>query len=230
MVAEPSWPGIRERVLAVTRAEERARHFSFDHPALAPVLSESEIAEVEAQYGFELPEEYRSFLAEVGAGGEGPKILLTTLSKIDGRWGWVSEDDVDHAWYEYDAGPFVESDGWLDVQVATLHAAGHESGDPDVEDDYYADYLQAFGYEDGNILWDRQRNRGAIYLSDDGCGATGWLIVAGPCSGQVRERDCGVNPPYEPVLDVHGDHRTFRPWYLDWLAKREAEFADHLAD
>nr|WP_240510013.1 SMI1/KNR4 family protein [Streptomyces malaysiense] len=35
-------------------------------------MTAAEIAEVEARYGVELPKEYRTFLAEVGAGGPGP--------------------------------------------------------------------------------------------------------------------------------------------------------------
>ncbi|WP_437074397.1 SMI1/KNR4 family protein [Streptomyces sp. enrichment culture] len=44
-----------------------------------PVLTPGQIAEVEAQFGVVLPEEYRSFLAELGAGDPGPDRRLTSL-------------------------------------------------------------------------------------------------------------------------------------------------------
>ncbi|MEV8615575.1 hypothetical protein AB0383_48110 [Amycolatopsis sp. NPDC051373] len=39
---------------------------------LAPRLSERDVQAVEGQFGASLPEPYRSFLVEVGAGGAGP--------------------------------------------------------------------------------------------------------------------------------------------------------------
>ena len=230
MTARTDWSGVRDRVVAAALAEQRARGWPpYPVPILAPVLTTDEIAEVEVQFGVTLPEEYRSFLAQVGAGGHGPKFLLTTLREIAGSWGWFSEDDERFPFLLDASGPFIETDDWLDVQVATLRTGGHEPTVRDEENDYHADYLQAFGAEAGDELWRAQRNRGAIYISDNGGGITGWLIVAGPRRGEVRDRDCGFNPPFEPYVDAAGNRHTFRTWYLEWLEQREAEFADHLA-
>ncbi|MBR7836786.1 SMI1/KNR4 family protein [Actinospica durhamensis] len=228
---EPTdWSGVRDRVVAVALAEARARRWPPSQvPVLSPVLSADEIAEAEAQFGVALPEEYRSFLSQVGAGGQGPKILLTTLRKIEGKWGWFSEDDERHPFTPDTSGPFIESRDWVDAQVAALRAAGREPTVRDDETDYLDDYQSAFGEVDGEELWYRQRSRGAVYISDNGCGMTGWLIVVGPHRGEVRDRDCDLNPPFEPYFDARGDRHTFRSWYVEWLERREAEFAQDLA-
>ena len=83
---------------------------------MASVLRE--IAEVEAQCGVALPLEYRTFLAEVGAGGPGPG-AVTPLRRIEEKW--------------------------VDQQIATLRAAGHEPTTRDDEDDYFYAYLEVFG-------------------------------------------------------------------------------------
>ncbi|MFE7524915.1 hypothetical protein ACFU7Y_04265 [Kitasatospora sp. NPDC057542] len=50
---------------------------------------------------------------------------------------------------------------------------------------------------------------------------TGWLIVVGPHSGELRDRAGAVNPPFEPYVDARGNRHTFRTWYLEWLERRE---------
>ncbi|MGW3917117.1 SMI1/KNR4 family protein, partial [Streptomyces sp. NPDC005070] len=69
------------------RPRHSATNRRLPYPTFEPVLTPAEIAEVEAQYGVALPEDYRTFLAEVGAGGPGPALELTSLRRIDGRWG-----------------------------------------------------------------------------------------------------------------------------------------------
>ncbi|MEU7306391.1 SMI1/KNR4 family protein [Streptomyces sp. NPDC007206] len=74
-VLQPGSSGVRERVIAVEEAERRARgRGPSRYPTFEPVLTPAEIAEVEAQFGVALPDEYRTFLAEVGAGGPGAGI------------------------------------------------------------------------------------------------------------------------------------------------------------
>ncbi|MFE0628497.1 SMI1/KNR4 family protein [Streptomyces sp. NPDC058864] len=221
MDTRTGWSGVRERVIAVEEAERRASgRGTSPHPVFEPVLTAAEIAEVEAQYGVELPDEYRTFLAEVGAGGPGPAFELASLRRVDGTWGWI--------WAGCDpmvldaSGPFVETADWADRQVATLHAAGYEPTTRDDDDDYLDDYRSAFG-DTGEADWFEERVRGAILISDNGCGMSGWLIVVGPHRGELRDRDCGGNPPFEPCVDASGERHTFRTWYLEWLEERERE-------
>ncbi|GAA4981908.1 hypothetical protein GCM10025734_02580 [Kitasatospora paranensis] len=91
------WSGVREHVIAVDEAERRARGTEpSSYPLFEPVLTLAEIAEAEAQFGVTLPEEYRTFLAEVGAGGPGPG-RLSPLCRINGVWGW-QWDTAGHQW------------------------------------------------------------------------------------------------------------------------------------
>ncbi|MFD8507885.1 SMI1/KNR4 family protein [Streptomyces sp. NPDC059687] len=200
------WSGVRERVIAVEEAERRARgRGPSRYPTFEPVLTPAAIAEVEAQFGVALPDEYRTFLAEVGAGGPGPAF---------------EENDEDHPWLLDPSGPFIETEDWVDQQIATLRAAGYEPTTRDEDDDYLDDYRKVFG-DAGDDVWFLERGRGAIPISDNGCGMTGWLIIVGPHRGELRDRDCAVNPPFEPYVDANGNHHTFRSWYLEWLEQRE---------
>lgn len=93
------WSGVRERVIAVEEAERRARGREPSRcPTFEPVLTPAEIAEVEARFGVTLPDEYRTFLAEVGAGGPGPALHLTSLCRIDGTWGWLWDGGTTGCW------------------------------------------------------------------------------------------------------------------------------------
>jgi hypothetical protein len=216
-----SWSGVRERVIALAEAENRARGYGpLRYPVFEPALTLAEIAEVEAQLGVGLPGEYRTFLAEVGAGGPGPAHRLTSLRRIRGSWGWVSDDDEEYPWRADTSRPFTETRDWLDRQRATLRAAGYEPTTRDPEDDYLADYRRAFGNEDA---WYEDRGRGAVHISDNGCAMTGWLVLVGPHRGELRHRDDGPNPPFRRYVDARGTPHTFRTWYLTWLERRENE-------
>ncbi|MEU4302907.1 SMI1/KNR4 family protein [Kitasatospora aureofaciens] len=212
------WSGVRERVIAVEEAERRARgREPLSYSLFEPVLTPAEIAEAEAQFGVALPEEYRTFLAEVGAGGPGPG-HLSSLCRIDGNWGWLDEG---YHWLLDPSGPFVETEGWAEQQRATLRAAGYEPATQDEDTDYLDDYYKVFG-DAGEEAWHLERGRGAVIISDNGCGMTGWLIIVGPHRGELRDRDCATNPPYEPYLDANGNRHSFHTWYLEWLEQRES--------
>lgn len=210
------WSGVRDRVAAVERARGR---WSPNWPLFDRVLTLAEITEVEAEIGVSLPEEYAAFLAEVGSGGPGPQCGLTTLCQSEGRWVW----DWEGAVLATDArGPFLENDEWIGHQVETLRAVGHEPAKRDEDEDYFADYLTAFGEIDGDRLFHEQRLCGAIHISDYGCSMTGWLVMVGPHRGEIWFRDVGLNPPLEQHLDATGRPHNFYTWYIAWLERQEA--------
>ncbi|MFJ1560760.1 SMI1/KNR4 family protein [Streptomyces mirabilis] len=221
MDTQTGWAEVRERVIALVEDRYRTRGWGPpQHPVFEPVLTATEIAEVEAQYGIELPKEYRTFLAEVGAGGPGPEFELTSLRRVDGKWAWVWEDGDPIPLDSSE--PFVETEEWADQQLATLRAAGCEPTTRDEDDDYLDDYRKVFG-DAADRVWHEQRDRGAILISDNGCGMTSWLIIVGPHRGELRDRNVGTNPPYIPFVDVHGNRHNFHTWYLEWLERSERE-------
>lgn len=116
----------------------------------------------------------------------------------------------------------METEDWVDQQMAPLRAAGYEPATRDEDDDYLGDYRKAFGDAEGRI-WHEQGDRGAILISDNGCGMTRGLIIVGPHRGELRDRNVGTNPPYIPFVDVDGNRHNFRTWYLEWLERRERE-------
>lgn len=217
------WSGVRDRVAAVVRHGAPGVYADFE-----PVLTADEVAEVEAQCGATLPEEYRSFLLEVGAGGPGPALELTTLSRIDGLWGWVwGTVGPDQPWRLYAGGEFIENEQWSEEQRQFLRRAGHEPTAPDEESGYLRDFRAAFGSLRGEELWHLHRERGAIFISDNGCGMTSYLIAVGPHRGELRFRDCAENPPFEPLETADGRRHDFYSWYMEWLEEHEMRVGIH---
>lgn len=210
------WSGVRDRVIEIQRIRGRTSPL---YPVFERVLTFDEIDEVEAETGASLPDEYAAFLAEVGSGGPGPEIELTTLRELDGGWAWVWNGDT--ALATDPSGPFLENHEWLDHQVATLRAADHESTVRDLFTDHLDDYCAAFGEDAGYRLFHEQRFRGTIHISDNGCGMTSWLVLVGPHRGEIWFRDCGPNEPLKPLLDATGQPHGFYTWYIDWLERQE---------
>lgn len=180
---------------------------------LSPALSAEQVEEAEAQFRIRFPEDYRSFLVEVGAGGAGPGYGLPSLSNgVDG-WRWVNDG----------------GDTQLDLlDVAALSQEQieqaweqHELSEPRREDyESNASYdaaCRAWGAAD-EALYDRQFI-GSIPLSHQGCGWFEWLVVTGPESGSVRV----IGDDFYPVAD------SFGAYYLEWLDKAEAELVRRYA-
>ena len=212
------WSGVRDRVIEVERKRGCA---SPPDKIFDRVLLFDEIEDVEAEIGASLPDEYAAFLAEVGSGGPGPELELTTLCQAEGRWAWVWQTggvpEVPDT-----SGPFMEDDEWFNHQTDTLRAAGHEPGERNEQTGYLAAYRKAFGEDAGYRRFGEDRFRGAIQISDNGCGMTSWLVLVGPHRGELRFRDCAYDPPLEPLLDANGEPHTFYTWYIDWLEQQEA--------
>ncbi|MET7764814.1 hypothetical protein ABZS71_23380 [Streptomyces sp. NPDC005393] len=92
------WTGVRERVLALRTAPGARRVFGatfkgYGHGLdLEPPVAEAGLPAAERVWGVTLPEEYRTFLLEVGASGAGPDYGQDTLTGLTNVPGWVAPD------------------------------------------------------------------------------------------------------------------------------------------
>ncbi|MBO0609884.1 hypothetical protein [Myceligenerans salitolerans] len=161
------------------------------------------MGEAEAQFGVALPEEYRSFLVEVGAGGAGPGYGLEVLRSERGTWHWGHGDvildqihrpaqtaeQIEAAWSEVPEAPPQRADFPDDAGFAAATASLR-----DLEEEVYS-----------------RRFIGCIPLVHRGCGWEEWLVVSGPQRGHIRV----MGDEILPVSDSFHDH------YLNWLQQAE---------
>lgn len=218
------WQGVRERV-AVLRAHpdhQKVHGVRFGNEghgfAFEDVLSPEALEALESWPGVALPEEYRSFLAEVGAGGAGPGYGLFPVRRLANEPGWRWHGDgADMTEPARMAEPFpvVRT---LDERIAAL---GEAPDDDDFTDedafDRAQDSWQERVYE---LLDDPDLTVGAICLCHHGCAVRDWLIVSGPARGTMWSDSRCDDVDLAPILD-DGKPVSFRDWYLDWLDNAE---------
>ena len=128
---------------------------------LESLISEEEVRLVEERYSFQLPDDYRCFITEVGNGGAGPGYGLNSFNVNDDEaLKWCSKPFILMA----DHHPDDDIDDLLDKL--------------DAQDTKFCDSLMIAFQE--NIMFP-----GNLVLAEYGCGETRNLIVNGPCKGEV---------------------------------------------
>ncbi|MFD6434935.1 SMI1/KNR4 family protein [Streptomyces venezuelae] len=194
--------------------KERGHRFE-----LRPVLTEEQVAAVERQRGVRFPEEYRSFLLEVGAGGAGPDYGLFTVKP-------PAPDQ------EPDPGPHPTSTSTSTSETfrpeRTAEWEAHQAAEP--QRSAYGDSdEEAARFRDAYIAWDKRDDElldslteGALYVSEQGCAYYTLLAMTGPERGtmwqDVRAAGEGVVP-----FEFHASTArvTFAEWYAHWLTRAE---------
>ncbi|GGN45412.1 hypothetical protein GCM10011578_097310 [Streptomyces fuscichromogenes] len=218
--------GVRERVqaLAGVPVQTGSRPVVFGanghHFRLEQVLSPKELAELEAQIGVRLPEEYRTFLLQVGAGGAGPAYGVFSVQLKDGRWQWAG-DGADLADASRLAEPFPVAGPDPTIVEALLKRCPQEEDFDDIED-----FDTAYEAWDGQwleVMWNPQRTVGGIALCHLGCARRQWLVVSGPEQGRIWSDDRVDEVDLAPLLDADDQPVTFARWYLDWLDHAEQQ-------
>lgn len=210
------WDGVRERLGRLQDAHAAGNTgevFGADGHGfeVLPPLGEAALAQAEDQFGVRLPEDYRTFLAAVSAGGAGPFYGLFPLARTtSGAWGWRG-DGAELTLLTDLALTFDPGD--VSALLAEL-----DKLEPDVQDEAaYEDWLD----RREAVLWDDARTRGAVCLCHEGCAYRDWLVVAGPARGQIwgdnRVDDVDLAPRHAEDGTVY----TFSRWYLDWLDEAE---------
>ncbi|MEU6275715.1 SMI1/KNR4 family protein [Streptomyces populi] len=213
-----SWAGVREQIqeLAKTPGADTVHGIKGHGFSLEDPLDERELAELEEQLGVRLPEDYREFLTQVGAGGAGPAYGLFPARRVDGRWRWEG-DGANLADLTRLSEPFPVQ-GPDPALVLALQAECPEEEDFEEIEDFDQAY-EAWDEKWDTLMWNPERTVGAVVLCHLGCAYRQWLIVSGPergriwCDDRVDERDL------EPLLGPDQEPVTFSRWYRDWLAE-----------
>jgi hypothetical protein len=143
MAIMPIKANLTERIARVSRkvAEQGV--------CLGPPMSENDIRTFETRHRISLPDAYRSFLLNIGNGGDGPpKYGLVALGSAADDM----RDDEARVWTELPlvAEPFPFTKSWC-------WEGGNRSDEGTVND----------------------VNRGSIYVGNDGCGMYWFVIVTG---------------------------------------------------
>ncbi|MEU5776070.1 SMI1/KNR4 family protein [Streptomyces venezuelae] len=219
------WAGVRERVLALRDAPNRravfGAHFK-EHGhrfELRPVLTEEQVAAVERQQGVRFPEEYRSFLLEVGAGGAGPDYGLFTIKPPEPA---QAPEPAPHSIPTTPPAPETfrpeRTAEWEAHQAADPQRSAYGDSDEDLA--RFRDAYAAWDKRDDELL--DALTEGALHVSEQGCAYYTLLAMTGPERGtmwnDVRAVGEGV-VPYE----LHGSTArvTFAEWYAHWLTRAE---------
>ncbi|MFE2722232.1 SMI1/KNR4 family protein [Kitasatospora sp. NPDC059327] len=183
----------------------------------------AELAGLEAQIGVRLPEEYRTFLLRVGAGGAGPAYGTFPVRRTADRWGWEG-DGADLADWSRLAEPFPAAPLDPTALRTLLERCPQEEDFTDTDEDFDTAY-EAWDEQWGEVMWAPQRTVGAIVLCHLGCAARQWLVVSGPERGRIWNDDRADEVDLAPLLDTGGRPVTFARWYLDWLDAAEQQLS-----
>ncbi|MFI1973329.1 SMI1/KNR4 family protein [Streptomyces cinnamoneus] len=208
------WTGVRERVLALRTAPRMSEVFGAvwldDHGhrfELLPPLTPDELEELEHQVGVRLPEEYRTFLVEVGAGGAGPDYGIFPL-----RPGTESTK----ARAKNLAVPFRPQ------EIGDLfdeHQYNEPAGEHFLNAEEFAAAYRAWDARDDELR--EELFAGTLYLSSQGCGYYTVLAVTGPEAGTVWDDVQALGEGVAPKRHNGAARMTFAQWYMDWLAYAE---------
>ncbi|QJS99255.1 SMI1/KNR4 family protein [Streptomyces asoensis] len=214
------WAGTRDRVVALgvqSASSEvfgsRGHRWVLDEP-----LTEAELTELEEQIGVRLPEEYRTFLLHVAAGGAGPAHGLFPVRRVQGRWRWEG-DGADLAEISMLAEPFPER-GPDPKTVEELLAQRPEEEDFD-EIENFDDAMEAWDEQWDALMFAPERTVGAIVICHLGCALREWLIISGSHRGTVWSDGRVDDVDLAPLLDDDKKPVTFARWYTGWLERAE---------
>lgn len=167
-------------------------------------LSDTQLRATETEFEFTVPDEYRSFLLEVGNGGAGPGYGLFPL----GQWGDTAA--ATRPWADRPrrmSQQFPHTEAW---NLSRDERTPPEGLDRAGEDRWFADLDQRY--------FDPALIDGTLPLAHLGCAIDVMLVVTGERAGEIwvddRSSDNGIGP-----LDEAG----FAHWYLVWLETVEVQ-------
>jgi hypothetical protein len=180
---------------------------------LDDALSVSQLEEVESQFGIRLPEEYRTFLLDMGSGGCGPMYGVFPLLKQDGAWLW----DGDGASLTTNpAAPFRHTAAW-NLDGHPIWKSKPDEDDERFDSESFEDALEAWQEKFTEVYWDPKWTEGAICLCHHGCAKRSWLVVTGEERGNMWYDATADEEGLEPHSSPTAKRLTFFEWYTRWL-------------
>ncbi|MFJ4467429.1 SMI1/KNR4 family protein [Streptomyces sp. NPDC089424] len=219
-MTDQAWTGVRQRVEALGASCKSNKVFgALGHKwVLEEPLSHAELAELEAQVKVRLPEEFRSFLVRVGAGGAGPAYGVFPVRRVQGRWLWEG-DGAELADLSRLAEPFPEKGP--DPQLLEELAAEQPEEEDFDEVEEFDDAIESWDERWDDVMFNPDRTVGAIVIATRGCALRDWLVVSGPHRGTMWSDDRADEVDLAPRLNDDGTPVTFARWYTDWLHQAE---------
>lgn len=200
---------VRQRIDALRREDAARTVFGVNGHGyeLRKPLANKDLVSAERQWGVTFPDEYRTFLLEVGSGGAGPSYGIFPLVYARGVWQW--EGDGGDLVSEL-RNPFPHTTRWNPT---------YPERDEDEDEDAYWTKRDAWNEA---VYWKPEQTHGAICICHEGCAIRYWLVVTGTERGHVwlddRANDQGLTP-----RESSGKRLTFGGWYTDWLKAAERE-------
>ncbi|PCG83126.1 SMI1/KNR4 family protein [Streptomyces sp. WZ.A104] len=215
------WVRVRQRVEAAGAGPGGSKVFgaSGHKWVVEEPLTQDELAELEAQTGVGLPEEYRAFLLYVGAGGAGPAYGLFPVRRVQDRWRWEG-DGADLADLSRLAEPFPAQGPDPKLLDELLAQRPEEEDFDNIED--FDDAIEAWDERWEAVMFAPERTVGAIVISHLGCAQREWLIVSGRHRGTIWSDRRVDDADLVPLLDDDGMPVKFARWYTDWLETAES--------
>lgn len=214
------WAGIRQRVeaLAASPASDEVFGAMGHRWVLEEPLSHAELAELEAQVGVRLPEEYRTFLCRVGAGGAGPAYGVFPVRRVRGHWRWEG-DGAELADLSRLTEPFPEQGPDPKVLEELASRCPEEADYEEAED--FDTAMEEWEERFDSIMFNPDRTVGAIVISHRGCALRDWLVISGAHQGTIWTDDRADEVDLAPRLNDDRTPVTFARWYTDWLSQSE---------
>ncbi|MGD8814589.1 MAG: hypothetical protein PVI78_08960 [Anaerolineales bacterium] len=179
---------------------------------LNPPLDEAAFGWIETKYSILLPDDYRTFILEVGNGGAGPFYGLFKLGEHDSGDGFCSWSD---GYLLGDpSAPFPYNDRWNLSEAFWSEAPYNQQWGNQDEEDRACEAWDERLYE---LYWAPSIMNGAIPICHRGCALRQWMIVTGPERGNIWNDDRADNGGLSPLISPCGDRISFFDWYYDWL-------------
>ncbi|MEU4423990.1 SMI1/KNR4 family protein [Actinoplanes sp. NPDC024001] len=171
---------------------------------MTEALTLAELAEIERAVGVRLPEDYRTFLTEVGNGGPVGGFELTRVVRDGDGWRWTGNDPALIARLGTPFQPF-------DPAVREEHERARPVA---------GDFADAAAFEAACRAWIQREDDlydeeayGTLVLAHQGCGHVWRLAVSGPHRGTVWDDARGSDVPLTPITGPDGEPLTFSEWH-----------------